>query len=115
MDANRIIEQLDTLSVADLQRLYHAAGARLTQHAVTHPAAGATDGAPPAADAEKEYRQEYVPCRRAGCKICGPGGPGHAPHWFCYYTKDGQRHKRYIGKHLPPGVDIQGVTCGWPS
>jgi hypothetical protein len=108
MDANRIIEHFDTLSVADLRRVYVAAGARLNHHLVTHQADGIDGGEPPEPADEKQYRQEYMRCRKAGCKTCGPGGPGHAPHWYCYYTKDGQRHKRYIGKHLPPGVDIQG-------
>lgn len=103
MDVDRILESLATLTLADLQRVYAAVGARIRQHAATQqPAAEA----PAAVQPQKYYRQEYVRCQKVGCKTCAPGGPGHGPYWYCYYTEGGRRHKRYIGKKLPPGVDV---------
>ena len=92
MDADRIIEALDTLSLADLRRVDQARHEWIARiEAWQQPADQAK--AP-----TKTYRQEYVRCGKEGCKKCSTG-PGHGPYWYAYWSEGGRTRKQYIGKH----------------
>jgi uncharacterized protein DUF6788 len=53
------------------------------------------------------YRQQYVRCGKPGCQRCPPTGPGHGPYWYAFYWDYRQRTTSfYVGKHLPPGVEV---------
>lgn len=40
-------------------------------------------------------RQQMVRCGKAGCTKCP-----HGPYWYAYWTEDGKRRSRYIGRLL---------------
>lgn len=44
------------------------------------------------------YQQELVKCGRKKCS------KWHGPYWYCYYTLDGKRKSKYIGKDLKKGI-----------
>jgi hypothetical protein len=44
---------------------------------------------------EVSLRQQEVRCGKAGCTRCP-----HGPYWYAYWTENGQRRSRYIGKLL---------------
>ena len=49
----------------------------------------------------------YVRCGKAGCRRCPPAGPGHGPYWYAFYWDYRQRTRSfYVGKSLPPGVEL---------
>ena len=57
------------------------------------------------------YRQQYVRCSKSGCRRCPPAGPGHGPYWYGFYWDYRQRTRSfYVGKSLPPGVDMLDAT-----
>lgn len=98
MDVDRVIAELDTLRVPELQRLRQAIEDIYGHYeAVAHPPADAP--AP-----ERKYRQEWVLCGKPSCKKCA-GGVGHGPYWYSYWVEGGKTRKQYHGKFLPAGVD----------
>ncbi|HSM44488.1 MAG TPA: DUF6788 family protein [Acidimicrobiia bacterium] len=40
-------------------------------------------------------RKQMVRCGKAGCTKCP-----HGPYWYAYWTEDGRRRTRYIGRML---------------
>lgn len=40
-------------------------------------------------------RQQMVRCGKAGCTTCP-----HGPYWYAYWTEEGRRRSRYIGRLL---------------
>lgn len=40
-------------------------------------------------------RQQEVRCGKPGCTRCP-----HGPYWYAYWTEDGKRRSRYVGKLL---------------
>jgi hypothetical protein len=40
-------------------------------------------------------RQQMVRCGKSGCTKCP-----HGPYWYAYWTEDGKRRSRYIGRLL---------------
>ena len=62
------------------------------------------------------YRQQYVRCGKVGCRRCPPVGPGHGPYWYAFYWDYQQRTRSfYVGKTLPPGVELIGEPDQTPS
>ena len=95
MDADRVINELATLTGPDVRREDDAATALLAQYAEpADPASGR--GAKP----RELYRQEYIRCGKAGCKRCADA-PTHGPYWYAYSREAGRLRKRYIGKERP--------------
>ena len=56
-------------------------------------------------DNEVTYRQQVSFCGKPRCRKC-QRGIGHGPYWFSFQVVDGHTVRTYIGKHLPPGVQI---------
>ena len=48
---------------------------------------------------EVSLRQQEVRCGKTGCTRCP-----HGPYWYAYWTENGQRRSRYIGKLLEEDV-----------
>jgi hypothetical protein len=97
MDANQIIDALDTLKAADLRRIK----ARVDELDALYttwqdpnylPAPQASDG--------HTYRQEWTRCNKPGCSSCSQLG-GHGPYWYVYWREGKKLKKKYIGKELP--------------
>lgn len=40
-------------------------------------------------------RKQMVRCGKDGCSTCP-----HGPYWYAYWTEDGKRRSRYIGRLL---------------
>lgn len=40
-------------------------------------------------------RQQMVRCGKQGCTKCP-----HGPYWYAYWTEDGKRRSRYVGRLL---------------
>jgi hypothetical protein len=96
MNVEEVLDTLDTLTVADLRRVV-AAGRELLERIEEwqQPEPHETTSS------EKLlYRQEWVRCGKATCKRCLQG-QGHGPYYYCYWTENGKRRKRYIGKERP--------------
>jgi hypothetical protein len=99
MDAERMIDELAALTVADLRRVHAAASALLEHYTAT-----AAPDYGRAAEPHETYRQEYVKCKKAVCRRCTDNGQGHGPYWYAYSREHGKLRKRYIGKDKPAGV-----------
>ncbi|MGI9609801.1 MAG: hypothetical protein ACR2NL_05860 [Acidimicrobiia bacterium] len=48
---------------------------------------------------EVSLRQQSVRCGKRGCTKCP-----HGPYWYAYWTEDGRRRSRYVGKLLDEDV-----------
>ena len=40
-------------------------------------------------------RKQMVRCGKSGCNTCP-----HGPYWYAYWTEDGKRRSRYVGRLL---------------
>jgi predicted ATPase/DNA-binding SARP family transcriptional activator len=60
-------------------------------------------------DSETTYRQHMKFCGKASCRKCREG-IGHGPYWFSYQSQGGKTVQHYIGKHLPPGIQVPPPT-----
>jgi hypothetical protein len=43
-------------------------------------------------------RQQAVRCGKPGCNTCP-----HGPYWYAYWTEEGRRRSRYVGRLLEEG------------
>ena len=97
MDADRIIEHIETLTLPELRRVL-AFTAELVERIE------GWQQPPTAADLRVApggcYRQEFVKCGKDSCKKCG-SGQGHGPYWYKYTYVGGKTKKTYIGKERP--------------
>src|SRR6266699_5935624 len=57
------------------------------------------------------YRKQYTRCGKERCRKCKEGD-GHGPYWYAYWSEKGRTISKYIGIHLPPGIDIERQTAG---
>lgn len=49
----------------------------------------------PTKEAKVRLRRQLVRCGKDGCTKCP-----HGPYWYAYWTEDGRRRSRYIGRLL---------------
>jgi hypothetical protein len=56
-------------------------------------------------DDKVTYRQQVNFCGKPLCRKCQQG-IGHGPYWYSYQVVDGRTVRTYIGKNLPPGVQV---------
>jgi hypothetical protein len=94
MNAERIIDHLGTLSLAELRKVATATTALISQ---------IESWQQPNTEIQarrKTYRQEYTRCGKATCRCTT--GHEHGPYWFAYWSEQGRTRKEYIGKKLPP-------------
>ena len=56
-------------------------------------------------DDEVTYRQQVTFCGKPRCRKCQQR-IGHGPYWFSYQVVESRTVRTYIGKNLPPGVQV---------
>ncbi len=56
-------------------------------------------------NAKITYHQQVSYCGKPRCRKCREG-KGHGPYWYSYQTVNGHTTRTYIGKNLPPGVQV---------
>ncbi|MBT8211721.1 MAG: hypothetical protein KJN71_01115 [Acidimicrobiia bacterium] len=78
-----VLEAVREMDAHELRRLLILAKARLEARGETFP------GAAP----EVSLRQQLVKCGKASCRSCP-----HGPYWYAYWTENGRRRSKYVGK-----------------
>src|SRR5258708_32279563 len=56
-------------------------------------------------DDKVPYHQQISFCGKPRCRKCRES-IGHGPYWYSYQVVDGRTIRTYIGKALPPGVQV---------
>ncbi|NOY56156.1 MAG: hypothetical protein GXP34_09225 [Actinobacteria bacterium] len=78
-----LLEAVRELDTHELQRLVIVARARLESvGAIT-----------PGSDVNVSLRQQGIRCGKPSCSRCP-----HGPYWYAYWTENGRRRTRYVGK-----------------
>lgn len=78
-----VLEAVREMDEHELRRLLILAQARLERR-----------GVPVGNNAAKvSLRQQHVKCGKDSCTSCP-----HGPYWYAYWTEEGRRRSRYIGK-----------------
>jgi hypothetical protein len=80
-----LLDAVKHLDEHGLRRLQILTRARLEQ-------TGALD---PGAEPKVSMRQQMVRCGKSGCTKCP-----HGPYWYAYWTENGRRRSRYVGRLL---------------
>jgi hypothetical protein len=80
-----LLDAVKDLDEHDLRRLLI-----LTRAQLQRSGAMATDDHP-----EVRLRQQSVRCGKTGCTRCP-----HGPYWYAYWTEEGIRRSRYLGRLL---------------
>ncbi len=80
-----LLDAVKDLDEHGLRRLQILTKAQLERTGVHDP----TDGR------NVSLRKQMVRCGKAGCTKCP-----HGPYWYAYWTEDGKRRSRYIGRLL---------------
>lgn len=78
-----LIDAVRDLDEPELRRLFILARARLERSGVV--------GAEP----NVRLRQRNVKCGKRSCTSCP-----HGPYWYAYWTEDGKRRSKYVGRLL---------------
>ncbi|MCB2223891.1 MAG: hypothetical protein KQH83_06905 [Actinobacteria bacterium] len=78
-----VIDAVREMDEHDLRRLLILAKARLE-------AQGEAFGA---AAPNVRLREQWIRCGKDNCTRCP-----HGPYWYAYWTEDGRRRSRYVGK-----------------
>lgn len=80
-----LLDAVKDLDAHDLRRLQILTRAQLER-------TGAMD---PAEEPNVSLRKQMVRCGKPGCTRCP-----HGPYWYAYWTENGKRRSRYIGRLL---------------
>lgn len=78
-----LLDAVKELDAHELQRLVILARARLESSGVLAPGS----------DTKVSLRSQWVKCGKAACNRCP-----HGPYWYAYWTENGRRRTRYVGK-----------------
>jgi len=78
-----VLEAVREMDEHELRRLYILAKARLESRGVELPGSGP----------EVKLSKQMVRCGKENCTRCP-----HGPYWYAYWTEDGKRRSRYLGK-----------------
>ncbi|MCH8899758.1 MAG: hypothetical protein IH942_04595 [Acidobacteria bacterium] len=78
-----VLEAVREMDEHELRRLYILAKARLEARGMTLPGSGP----------RVNLRQQKVRCGKDSCTRCP-----HGPYWYAYWSEDGRRRSRYLGK-----------------
>jgi len=99
-----LIRQVRALDQYDLRRLLILVKGMLVQQGDEEP----ESPEPPASGPGKvSYRLEPVNCGKPGCSRCP-----HGPYWYAYWTEEGRRRSRYVGKLLDEEDGDPSLTTG---
>ena len=80
-----LLDAVKDLDEHGLRRLQILTRARLEQAGAIDP----TDGS------RLSLRKQMVRCGKSGCTKCP-----HGPYWYAYWTENGKRRSRYVGRLL---------------
>ncbi len=80
-----LIDAIRDLDDHDLLRLQMLTKAQLERSGVIDTAA----------EPRVRLRRQMVRCGKSGCTKCP-----HGPYWYAYWTEDGRRRSRYLGRLL---------------
>ena len=78
-----VLEAVREMDEHQLRRLYILTKARLESRGMTLPGSGP----------KVKLRQQKVRCGKDSCTRCP-----HGPYWYAYWSEDGRRRSRYLGK-----------------
>lgn len=78
-----LLDAVKEMDVHDLRRLQILTRARLERSGVVDEGDGPN----------VSLREQMVRCGKSGCTRCP-----HGPYWYAYWTEDGKRRSRYIGR-----------------
>lgn len=78
-----LLDAVKEMDPHDLRRLQILTRSQLERAGVTDP----TDGP------KVSLRKQMVRCGKDGCTKCP-----HGPYWYAYWTEDGKRKSRYVGR-----------------
>lgn len=89
-----VLEAVREMDEHELRRLLILAKARLESRGID--VTGAKD--------DVKVRSQLIRCGKSNCTRCP-----HGPYWYAYWTEDGKRRSKYLGKleDLPEMVDGQ--------
>jgi hypothetical protein len=90
-----LLDAVREMDEHDLRRLLMLAKARLESMGV-----GFGSAAP-----RVRLRRRAVKCGKKNCTRCP-----HGPYWYAYWTEDGQRRSRYVGKLDDESFNSQSVA-----
>lgn len=85
-----LLDAVKDLDEHDLRRLQILTRAQLERSGAIDP----TDGA------NVSMRKQMVRCGKDGCSSCP-----HGPYWYAYWTENGRRRSRYVGRLLDESLD----------
>ena len=80
-----LLDAVKDLDEHDLRRLHILTRAQLER-------SGAIESS---AEPKVSLRQQMVRCGKTGCTKCP-----HGPYWYAYWTENGSRKSRYVGRLL---------------
>ena len=80
-----LLDAVKELDEHDLRRLQILTHAQLER-------SGAIE---PGSEPQVSMREQMVRCGKTGCTKCP-----HGPYWYAYWTEDGRRRSRYVGRLL---------------
>jgi hypothetical protein len=80
-----LLDAVRDLDSHDLRRLQILTRAHLDRK--THPGQSA--------EPRVSLRHQMVKCGKSGCTKCP-----HGPYWYAYWTENGKRRSRYVGRLL---------------
>lgn len=80
-----LLDAVKDLDEHDLRRL----------HILTRAQLEASDAIGPGAEPNVSMRRQWVRCGKQGCTRCP-----HGPYWYAYWTEEGKRRSRYVGRLL---------------
>lgn len=79
-----VLEAVRDMDEHELRRLLILAQARLERRGVPVGKGNA---------AKVSLRRQHVRCGKESCSSCP-----HGPYWYAYWTEEGRRRSRYVGK-----------------
>ena len=80
-----LLDAVKELDEHELRRLQILTRAQLERNGAVEPGAGP----------QVRMRRQMVRCGKAECAKCP-----HGPYWYAYWTEDGRRRSRYVGRLL---------------
>ena len=78
-----VLDAVREMDEHELRRLFILAKARLENRGMD-----LGDSGP-----EVRLRKQHVRCGKTNCSTCP-----HGPYWYAYWTEDGRRRSKYLGK-----------------
>lgn len=78
-----VLDAVKEMDTHDLRRLQILTRAQLERSGVP----------PEVSEPNISMRSQMVRCGKSGCRSCP-----HGPYWYAYWTENGRRRSRYVGR-----------------